>query len=104
MVIICTSYDGLESQKLQTEFRENQSIGSGEEDFWWVFAMCGHGGHLSDVTQIQNFRSTYLRRLHIQFGFDWLSGLGEDVWNCGRADAGLLVYYKLTYEPSAQVS
>ena len=67
------------------------------------------GGHLGNVTQMPwtNFRSPYLRRLHIKFGFDRASGFGEeDVWNCGRqwTDGGPLVYYKLTFEPSAQVS
>ena len=32
-VIICTNYDGLESQMLHTKFRGNRSNGSGEEDF-----------------------------------------------------------------------
>ena len=39
----------------------------------------GHGGHLGHVTWTIyiNFRSPYPRRLHIKFGFDWLSGLRE---------------------------
>ena len=36
-----------------------------------------------------NFRSPYPRRLHIKFGFDWASGVEEEVvWNCGRTDDG----------------
>ena len=62
-----------------------------------------------------NFRSPFPRRLHIIFDFDWPSGFGgEDVlklWMDGRRtddDDGRTpdpwVSYKLTGEPSAQVS
>ena len=37
---------------LHTKFRENQPVGSGEEDFLWVFTIYGHGGHLGHVTSI----------------------------------------------------
>ena len=56
------------------------------------------------------FRSPYPRRLHIKFGLDWSSDFGEDdvlsLWTTtyGRTDAGLCDYFKLTYEPLAQVS
>ena len=42
----------------------------------------------------------------IQGGSDWLSGFKkEDVWKCEQMkDARAWVYYKLTCEPSAQVS
>ena len=65
---------------LHTKFRENRPAGSGEEDFLRVFTIYGHGGHLGHVTQMlrTNFRSPYPRRLHIKFGFDRLSGFGEE--------------------------
>ena len=37
---------------LHTKFRENRSAGSGEEDFYRVFTIYGHGGHLGHVTRI----------------------------------------------------
>ena len=113
-VIIWTNYDGQESSVLHTKFRENRLTGSGEEDFWRVFTIYGHGGHLGHVTHMRRtkFRSTYRRRLHIKFGFDWPSGFGEeDLWalwttdDVGRrTDARPWVSYKLTYEVSAQLS
>ena len=59
MFIISTNYDGLESQMLHTKFCLNRPAGSGEEDFWVVFTIVGHGGHLGHVTGISgsNFRS-----------------------------------------------
>ena len=35
---------------LHTKFRENQPVGSGEEDCWPVFIIYGCGGHLGHVT------------------------------------------------------
>ena len=92
---------------LHTKFGENRPACSGE-DFLRVFTIhvYGPGGRLGHVTQMQrtNFCLPYPRRLHIKFGFDWPSGFrGEDLWKCGWMD-GPWVYYKLTYEPSAQVS
>ena len=45
-----------------------------------VFNIYRHGGHLSHVTWTIyiTFCSTFPRRLHIKFGFDWLSGVGEE--------------------------
>ena len=65
---------------LHTKFPENRPDGSGEEDFLRVFTIYGHGCHLGHVTQMQrtNFGSPYQRRLHINFGFDWPSGFGEE--------------------------
>ena len=68
---------------LHTKFCENRLAGSGEEDFWRVFNIYGHGGHLGHVTEMLRaiFRSPYTRRFHIKFGFDWPSGFGEeDLW------------------------
>ena len=86
---------------LNTKFRENQPAGSGE-DFWRVYTIYGRGSHLGHVTQMQQtkFRSPYPRRLHIKFGFDLPSGF----WALWTTDDGPWVYYKLTYEASAQVS
>ena len=36
---------------LHTKFRGNRPAGSGE-DFWMVFTIYGHGGHLGHVTSI----------------------------------------------------
>ena len=46
------------------------------------FTIYGHGGHLGHVTWIIYiiFRSSFLRVLHMKFGFDWPSGFrGEDL-------------------------
>ena len=92
--MIYINYDGQESPMLHTKFRKNRPAGSGEEDFWRVFTIYGHGGHLGHVTWTIyiNFRSPFPRRLHIKFGFDWSSGFrGEDLWKWwtdGRTDDG----------------
>ena len=80
MVIIHTNYDGQDSPMLHTKFCENWPAGSGE-DFGRVFTLYGRGGHLGHVTWTIyiDFRSPFPRRLHIKFGFDWPSGLREDV-------------------------
>ena len=47
-----------------------------------VFTIYGHGGDLGHVTWTicTKFGSPFTRRLHIKFGFDWLSGFrGEDL-------------------------
>ena len=79
MVIIWTNYDGQESPMRHTKFLGNQSTGSGEKDFWRVFTIYGHGGHLGNVTTIVsiNFHFLVPESLHIKFGFDWLSGFWE---------------------------
>ena len=67
---------------LHAKFQDHRTSGSGEEDFFKVFTIYGHGGHLGHVTWTiyTNFRSPFPRRLHIKFGFDWPSGFsGEDV-------------------------
>ena len=53
---------------LHTKFRGNRPAGSGEEDFFKVFTIYGHGGHLGHVTWTiyTNFRSSFPRRLHIK--------------------------------------
>ena len=66
---------------LYTKFRGTRPAGSGEEDFFKVFAIYGPGGHLGHVTWTiyTNFRSPFPRRLHIKFGFDWQSGFRGEI-------------------------
>ena len=67
---------------LHAKFQDHRPSGSGEEDFFKVFTIFEHGGHLGHVTWTIciKFRSPFPRRLHIKFGFDWPSGFrGEDV-------------------------
>ena len=51
-----------------------------------VFTIYGHGGHLGHVTWIIyiHIGSHFLRMLHINFGFDWLSGFREKKSVYGR--------------------
>ena len=99
---------------IHTKAQGHWPFGSGEEDFWRVFTIYWHGGHLGHVTQMPqtNFRSPDQWRLHVKFGFDWPSGFGEeDLWKWwtdgrqrtptddGRTDDGACLYYKLTNEP-----
>ena len=64
---------------LHSKFRGIRAAGSGEEDFERFFTTYGRGGHLGHMPQKPrtNFRSSYTRRLHIKFGFDWPSGFGD---------------------------
>ena len=67
---------------LHDKFQDHRTSGSGEEDFFKVFTIYGHGGHLGHVTWTIyiNFLSPLPRRLHIKFGFDWPSVFrGEDI-------------------------
>ena len=45
-----------------------------------VFTIYSHGGHLGYVTWTIyiNFHSPFLTMLHLMFGFDWPSALGEE--------------------------
>ena len=66
---------------LHAKLQNHRPSGSGEEDFKG-FAIYSHGGHLGHVTWTvyTNFRSPFLRMLHMKFGFDWPSGFrGEDL-------------------------
>ena len=94
---------------LHTQFRGNQSAGSGKkifEGFFFLFTIYWHGGNLGHVTNIPRtkFRSLYPRRLHMKFGFVQPIGFGEEDLCNWLTDAGAFVSYKLTYEPSAQMS
>ena len=50
-----------------------------EEKIFNGFTLYGRGGHLVHVTWTIyiNFGSPFPRRLHMKFGFYWLSGFGE---------------------------
>ena len=58
---------------LHAKFQNRRPSGSGQKDFLKVFAIYRHGGHLGHVTWTIyiNFRSPFLRMLHMKFGFDW---------------------------------
>ena len=60
---------------LHTKFHGNWPAGS-----FKVFTIYGRGGHLGHVTWTiyTDFRSPFQRRLHIKFGFEWPSGIGEE--------------------------
>ena len=57
---------------LHTKFRGNRPAGSREEDFFWVFTIYGHGGHLGHVTSIMSsdFHFLVLESFHTKFGLD----------------------------------
>ena len=66
---------------LHAKIQDYRTSGSGE-DFFKVFTIYGHGGHLGHVTWTIyiNFCSPFPKRLHIKFGFDWPSSFrGEDI-------------------------
>ena len=58
---------------LHTKFRGNRPAGSGEEDFWWVFTIYGHGGHLGHVTSIMSSDFYFLvpESFHKKIGSVW---------------------------------
>ena len=72
---------GPKAPMLRTKPQGHWPFGSREEDFWRVFTIYGHGGHLGHVTQTlrTNFCSPIPLRLHMKFGFDWLSRFGQEV-------------------------
>ena len=55
---------------LHTKFQGHWSIGSGEEDFFKVFTIYEHGGHVGYVTQLicKNFYSYSPSSFHMNFG------------------------------------
>ena len=66
---------------LHAKFQDHRPSGSGEEDFFKVFAIYSHGSHLGHVTCIIyiTFSSPFLRMLHMKFDFDWPSGFRGEV-------------------------
>ena len=81
---------------LHAKFQDHRTSGFWRRRFLNVFTIYWHGGHLGHVTWTIyiNFGSPFPRRLHIKFGFDWLSGFGEDLrkwWTYDRRmDTGLM--------------
>ena len=67
---------------VHAKFQNHRPSGSGEEDFLKVFAIIysydGHLGHVTSTIYI-NFRSPFVRRLHMKFGFDRPIGFREDL-------------------------
>ena len=60
-------------------FVEIGLLGLEEKKFLKDFAIYSHGGHLGHVTIYINFRSPFIRILHMKFGFDLPSGFrGEE--------------------------
>ena len=57
---------------LHTKFCGNRPAGSGEEDFYRVYIIYGHGGHLGHVTSIMSsdFHFLVLESSHTKFGSD----------------------------------
>ena len=60
---------------LHTKFRENRTTSSGDEDFWRVFTIYGHGGHLGHVTSIMfsDFHFLVPESFHTKFSSEWPS-------------------------------
>ena len=65
---------------LHAKFQNHRPSGSGEKRFLKVFAINSHEDHLGHVTWTIyiNFRSPFLRMLHMKFGFDWPSRFREE--------------------------
>ena len=65
---------------LHAKFQDHRTYGSGEDDFFKVYTIYGHGGHLCHVTWTIyiNFLSHCPRRHHMKFGIDWPSGFREE--------------------------
>ena len=72
--MIYTNFVDIPSLMIHAKFQNHRPSGS-EEDFFKIFAIYSHGGHLGDVTLTFyiNFHFLFLRMLHIKFGFDWLN-------------------------------
>ena len=66
---------------LHIKFQGNRSIDSGEEDFFQVFNIYGHGGHLGHVTRtvLTTFRSSDPWMQHMKFSYNWPSSFREVV-------------------------
>ena len=56
---------------LHIKFQGHWSIGSGEEEFFKVFTIYGHGSHVGHVTQLIciNFHSLFSLKLSYEFWF-----------------------------------
>ena len=80
--MIYINFTELDCLMLHAKFQNHRPSGSGEEDFYRFLLFFCHRGHLGHVTCAiyTNFRSPFLRMLHMKFDFDWTNGFrGEDV-------------------------
>ena len=79
-VMIYTNFIELHCLVLHAKFQNHRPSGSGDEDFFKVFAIYSPGGYLSHVTWTiyVNFGSFFLRMLHMKFEFDWPSSFREE--------------------------
>ena len=77
--MIYTNFVELHSLMLHAKIHNHRPSGSGE-DFLKVFAIYSYCGHFRHVTLIiyKNFHSSFLKMLHMKFGFDWPSGFTEE--------------------------
>ena len=91
---------------LHTKFRDNQFWRRLLKGFYHIWAW--RPSWSCDPDAANKISSPYPRRLHIKFGFDRPSSFGEEdflkIVDGPMTAAGALVSYKLTYEPSAQMS
>ena len=71
---------------LHAKFQDHRTSSSGEEDFFKVFTIYGHGGHLGHVTWTNyiKFRSPFQERRHIKFGFDLAVSVEKTFKNGGH--------------------
>ena len=60
---------------LRTKFQRNRPAGSGEEEFFKVFTIYGHGGHHGHVTSIMltNFHFLVPESFRAIFSSEWHS-------------------------------
>ena len=65
---------------LHTKFHANRLAGSGE-DFFKIFTIYGHGGHLGHVTSITltNFHFLVPESYHTKFSSEWHSSFSENL-------------------------
>ena len=82
------------------------------EGFFFIYGRVSHLDHVTQMARIQ-FRSPYPRRLHINLALIGKRVSEKKIFeHCGRRwtdseqtmNSGAWVYYKLTYDPSAQMS
>ena len=74
---------------LHAKFKDHYTFCSREKIFK-VFTIYGRGGHLGPSTLIiidTQFCSPLIWKLHMKFGFDWLSGFGGPVCICSILNA-----------------
>ena len=73
--MISINFVDLYSLMLHAKFQNHRP----PEDFFKIFVIYSHGGHLGHVnmTICANFHSLFQRMLHINFGFDWPSGFRD---------------------------